>query len=469
MILSFRRSFLFDHLPKTGGTAWRTVLEELFGRENVTPHLEGRSEIWAVQRYSGFKVISGHFLSLLPGDAGGGRRVRVTLLREPVDRAISEYYYWRHHANEGVADRLGQWAQQYDICDFFRARAESNETAATNFCTRHFASRISRDLADERKLLSLAVQSLDSYGFTGIYECLGDSADLFCWKFGLLPIDEVPRVNVTRSRTAVSDLDPRTRRDLAEMNHLDVQLYDHALAAFQAEKRRMFRELITKHNRTRILQSGGSSTSARGRTGRHLRAIASIFEGASKEAAPVDQREADAPSLGGNLRKQESFGSGEVEIVAAQVIGEESATNEVAPGETASLCVSIRSHADVQDLVVGVELSDSFGEVVFGTNSFLSGATRNVTAGRDYDVIFRFAVNLNRGRYAVGVALHTGANHAGRCFHWRDNVTMFDVVQFGEPDFVGYCRLEPIIEWRNLDSAPVELDEGEESRLSASP
>ena len=44
MGLIFQRSFLFDHLPKTGGTAFRTLLEEFFGRENVSPHLDGRSE-----------------------------------------------------------------------------------------------------------------------------------------------------------------------------------------------------------------------------------------------------------------------------------------------------------------------------------------------------------------------------------------------------------------------------------------
>jgi hypothetical protein len=47
----------------------------------------------------------------------------------------------------------------------------------------------------------------------------------------------------------------------------------------------------------------------------------------------------------------------------------------------------------------------------------------------------------------VGAALHTGANHTDCCFHWRDHVTEFDVVQLVGTDFIGYCRLEPTIEW----------------------
>ncbi|MGH6890400.1 MAG: Wzt carbohydrate-binding domain-containing protein [Rhizomicrobium sp.] len=467
MTLCFEKSFLFDHLPKTGGTAWRTVLEEMFGPENVTQHLEGRSEIWAVQRFSGFKVISGHFLSLLPSVGGSARLVRMTILREPIDRAISEYYYWRHHAHEGVADRLGQWAQEYDICDFFRARAESNETAATNFYTKHFANRLTRDLMNEEKLLAFATRSLKNYGFVGIYENLHDSADMFCWKFGLPPVQRIPRVNVTASRVGVSDLDRPALAMLTEINNLDVQLYRQALAAFEASRRRMFRELLRKSSRVRRPRFGAPGPRGRSHSGQKpkssLRPVGDHSNGAAQPAGSV------AAAAQGISRKQESFGSGEVEIVAAQVIGSDSGTNEVAPGERVSLCVSISAHADVSDLTVGIEISDSFGEVVFGTNTFQRNAVRPVVRGRHYDVTFGFAANLNRGRYSVGVALHTGANHAGCCFHWRDNVTTFDVVQFGEPDFIGYCRLEPSIEWLDatISGSSDEADAGGRAVASA--
>lgn len=452
MTVSLERTFLFDHLPKTGGTAWRTVLEEIFGRENVTPHLEGRSEIWAVQRFSGFRVISGHFLSLLPSDIGTARRVRMTVLREPIDRAISEYYYWRHHAHEGVADRLGVWAQQYDICDFFKARIDSNETAATNFYVRHFASRVTRDLTNPENLLPLAARSLGNYGFIGIYEYLHDSVDMFCWKFGMPPVKGIPRVNVTSSRISVADLDSISRAKLAAMNELDVELYRHALAIFETVKRRMFKELIRNSGRLRRPRFGLPAGAGRARSGRkrqrHSTRPLTDYSGGAVPAIAGAAREAPEQS-----RKRESFGSGEVEIVAAQIIGADSETNEVAPGECVSLCVSLKAHADVPDLTVGIEISDGYGEVVFGTNTFQRNAVKPVVRGHDYDVTFRFAANLNRGRYSVGVALHTGVQHAGRCFHWRDDVTQFDVVQFGEPDFIGYCRLEPSIEWNEMPRA----------------
>jgi hypothetical protein len=430
----YERKFLFDHLPKTGGTAFRTVLEQVFGRDNVTPHLEGRSEIWAIQRFSGARLISGHFLSLVPGEDRWFGRIRLTLMRHPIDRAISEYFYWRHHACDGgVADKLGGWAQRYDIGDFFKAREESEETGSVNFCAKHFASRISRDLGDKRRTLALAMKSLKRYDFIGIYEYLRDSVDMFCWQFRLPPVDGIPRVNVTSSRIRVADLDSRTFDQLVAMNDLDMQLYDCALQIFETKKRRMFRELVSTRSREKLARS-------------ETEPVSPTAGEETAKGVPVD----DPFPSSRVLRRHESFGTKEVEIVTAQVIGSESGSNEVAPGEQIALCISISAHTDVANLTVGFDVSDSFGEVVFGTNTYLRGAVKAVRAGCDYDIVFRFKANLNRGRYSVGVALHTGASHTDRCFHWQDAVTEFDVVQLGEPDFIGYCRLEPQIEWNDV-------------------
>ncbi|HEY3638480.1 MAG TPA: Wzt carbohydrate-binding domain-containing protein [Rhizomicrobium sp.] len=454
-----RRKFLFDHLPKTGGTAWRTVLEEIFGRENVTPHLEGRSEVWAIQRYASYQMISGHFLSLLPTDAATGGRTHLTILRDPVDRAISEYFYWRHHAHEGVADRLGEWAQRYDICDFFKAREDSNETAATNFCTKHFASRITRDFVDKDKLLPMAIQSLRKYEFVGIHEFLHDSIDMFCWQFGFPAVQRIPRVNVTETRVRLADMDRRTVQLLSEMNDLDIQLYKQALSDFETKKRRMFRELVRKSSRARRIRFGTAAKATKKFLPAPIRRYAKLLSTNSAPtngiAPPPAQTDIPAPR---NSRKYESFGGKEIEVIAVHIAGTESGTNTVAPGELVLFRIAIGAHVSVPDLTVGMELSDGFGEVVFGTNTFIRGMSKSVAAGHDYDVVFKFRANLNRGRYSIGVALHTGPDHTERCFHWCDNVAELEVAQLGEPDFIGYCRLEPVIEWIDMAHSPFVSD-----------
>ncbi len=78
------------HIPKTGGITLFNLLEQRFGKGLVSDYpdrkgLEGRTDL--------VEAIHGHFeiskyLELVPG-----ARI-VTFLREPLDRAISHFYYW---------------------------------------------------------------------------------------------------------------------------------------------------------------------------------------------------------------------------------------------------------------------------------------------------------------------------------------------------------------------------------------
>jgi hypothetical protein len=480
------KTFLFDHLPKTGGTALRTVFGEMFGPQNVSPHLEGRSEIWAIQKYSRFRVISGHFLSLLPGDDRSGGRVRLTMLRHPIDRAVSEYFYWRHHAFEGVDDKLAKWAQEYDICTFFRMRENSNETSVTNFYTKHFSTRISRQMQDDASVISLAKESLSKYGFIGIYEFMHDSVDMFCWQFRLPPVRKIPRVNVTSFRVDVGNLDRQTLLQLKEMNGLDLQLYDFALQRFEEKKRRMFHELLLKNSIRERQRLAGKAGRPHGWAGTRMReaklmlhkpvrlarkAVAGLTQSLRRSPDPAPRDKIASQAVGEHplhvsgsgpasplaiRRKFESFGERTIEIREVRAMGARSATSSVAPGELVFLVIRIAAHIDEPNLTVGMEISDSFGEIVFGTNTFLHNRVLPVVAGREYELKFGFHANLNRGRYTLGTTLHTGADHSARCFHWCDNIAEFDVVQLGEPDFIGYCRLEPTIEWSEASTAPSE-------------
>jgi hypothetical protein len=449
MTLAFQRTFLFDHLPKTGGTALRLVFHEIFGEENVTRHIEGRSEIWAVQKFSGFRVISGHFLSLIPNDDRGGRMVRLTVLRHPIDRAISEYFYWRNHGHHGVDDKLGAWAQRYDIAEYFKARMNSGEAAVTNFYTRHFASRISRETGDGEMMLDLAKQSLGQYKFIGITEFLHDAVDMFCWQFRLPPAAAVPRANVTSSRVRMSDLNSLAVQQLTRMNELDIQLYEHAQNNFEQKKRRMLHALLSGR-RSRRRGRPAPKSARRLPFAPLFRRVRkkSAFEASRHDIVPGSSAQHQLPAS--PPRKFETFGDKSVEVIGVCLVGTVSGTNAVEPGEMVSLQITIAAHIDVPNLTAGIEISDSFGEVVFGTNTCLRTVILPLRAGSSYRIIFRFPANLNRGRYSVGVALHTGLDHSERCFHWCDKIAEMDVVQLGEPDFVGYCRLDPAIEWEEL-------------------
>jgi hypothetical protein len=98
------------HVPKTGGTAFRTVLEHVYGPDRIhtvypeasdsgTGELE--DERWLADslalsrlRGEGPRVVHGHYLLTWYADRFP-RAARIAWLRHPVDRIASFYYMWR--------------------------------------------------------------------------------------------------------------------------------------------------------------------------------------------------------------------------------------------------------------------------------------------------------------------------------------------------------------------------------------
>jgi hypothetical protein len=303
-------------------------------------------------------------------------------------------------------------------------------------------------------------------------------------------------VNVTAFRVGVDGLDKETLSRLKEMNDLDIEIYDFALQLFEEKKRRMFQELLRKNSireRRRLARKSGKSPAQAGVRMRGAKLMfhkpVRLIRRAVAGLADSLRRLSDLPRIENNVdeaigarlrddsangqtnglavrRKFESFGERTIEIMDVRIIGAHSGTSSVAPGEPVFLSIRIVAHIDEPNLTVGMEISDSYGEVVFGTNTYLHNRVLSVVANREYELKFGFLANLNRGRYSIGATLHTGADHLERCFHWCDDIAGFDVVQLGEPDFIGYCRLEPNIKWSEAPVTSSRL-QGSESEVPA--
>ncbi len=413
-------TFLFDHLPKTGGSAFKTVLEQIFGVENVSPAVSGRPERWAKERYAGYRVIHGHFHSPVPMRGMLDERVRMTILRHPIDRIVSEYFYYRNDVERVTWNKLAILAKDHDLGSYVNTLVKAGDSAVSNRYCRHFATQISRQWLSDSKLLSFAKQSLARYDFVGIQEHFVDSVDVFCCLFHLPPVTDIPLVNVTSSRAAVSEIIAEARETLRRVNGPDIELYEFALRLFQSKKRAVFRSVA----------GAGSLKSS-------LEEIDAWGEARSNAAAD-----------------SESFGDRSVEFCKVDVTGERSNCHLIMPGEPATISFEIAAHVDVPDLTVGMEISDELGEIVFGTNTHLLGRSQPVRRGHRYCVTFSFPANLKHGSYRVSAALHTGASHEERCFHWCDPIASFEVSDDAAAGFVGYCRLEPRITW---ESAPLSV------------
>ena len=55
-------------------------------------------------------------------------------------------------------------------------------------------------------------------------------------------------------------------------------------------------------------------------------------------------------------------------------------------------------------------------------------------------------MNLGVGSYSIAVALHADDTHVSANYEWKDNATIFNIVNSSKKDFVGVVWLEQKVE-----------------------
>lgn len=118
----------FLHIPKTAGTTVNDILFKHFPTEQIFPGqtiLDYRKQ----KDFSAYSLYKGHLpFSFAQAHFPEDTRY-ITLLREPVERALSLYYFWRDHSQQFFDDptiddeiKAGPLlAQKLDIFDFFKS------------------------------------------------------------------------------------------------------------------------------------------------------------------------------------------------------------------------------------------------------------------------------------------------------------------------------------------------------------
>jgi lipopolysaccharide transport system ATP-binding protein len=147
-------------------------------------------------------------------------------------------------------------------------------------------------------------------------------------------------------------------------------------------------------------------------------------------------------------------GSGAARILSVTLHdGQGAAVETVRVGQAVDLRVRVAVHHDLPELVLGYQLRDRLGHVVFGTNTWYTGAVRrDLPAGQQLEFSLRFEARLGAGSYSVSVALHAASSHVVANYEWRDLALVFEVVNVDQQTFVGSAWLPPTIGCRVTDN-----------------
>lgn len=155
-------------------------------------------------------------------------------------------------------------------------------------------------------------------------------------------------------------------------------------------------------------------------------------------------------------RTETGYGTREAVIEHIVFGGEGSRSQILASGDTALLDVEIVAGIELDDVALGLMIRDRFGQDIYGTNSHYLGYPISLAAGERRRLRYRLPMRLAPGKYTLTLALHDGADHTRRCFHWRDNAIGFEVAGIHGCFFGGVCDLSATLEELTSSDLPAQ-------------
>lgn len=214
---------IFLHIPKAAGSTLNAIFRKLYREDQILnlnkyPRAEYLEKLREPEKHGlgNLRFVTGHvpygLHAIIPRPC-----VYITILRDPVERILSHYYYAasepRHHAYEAIRSgkiTLTEYAQKLanGQTSYLSGQKPSPEALATA------KENISRHIT-----------------LTGLTERFDETLVLLAAEFGFEPTTYT-RANVTRRRPSTADISEETYDVLRKSNALDMELYRHAEKLF---------------------------------------------------------------------------------------------------------------------------------------------------------------------------------------------------------------------------------------------
>lgn len=225
-------SAIFYHLPKTAGTSFRAALCAGFGEGRVSdPFPAFVTTPEQAEALSAFDVVSGH---ISHGDVvrffPGARTF--TILRDPVDRCLSWYYYARSVPLTVHPDVAA--AHENDVDAFFSLPPAVTFRNVFNRQVRQLGDHVLNTEVDMDAALAQAKRTLEACVWIGRQETLDADMVRLGTVFPQMAGVTAGTLNVTPERPGVTEIAPELREKIAGFNRYDTELYAFAEALLAA-------------------------------------------------------------------------------------------------------------------------------------------------------------------------------------------------------------------------------------------
>ncbi|MEM0908653.1 MAG: hypothetical protein AAGJ94_14895 [Pseudomonadota bacterium] len=194
---------VFLHIPKCGGSSLSAMLASKFRKEEVLFRRDDILPTMGPAELRKYRYFTGHFSKYGIDAVPGPKRV-VTVLREPRERILSLYYFWRSHRGD-VAKRLNLkgplLARELSLVDFLKSKSPEVVSSVNNFLVRVMLGPVQINasqgfrLDDREYCVETAITNLQRFNYVAFTDTLDHDVKEMMPLIGLGDVDSVERRN----------------------------------------------------------------------------------------------------------------------------------------------------------------------------------------------------------------------------------------------------------------------------------
>ena len=224
---------LFEHVPKCGGTSIVNYLMSNYRQDEVF-YIRGVQQLAYIDYYKRlselqrdrFHLIVGHGAHQLI-DEIPNNWITVTVLRDPVKRIISHYNFVLRTPNHYLYEKVKTTGMPLEAY----ATGSLTTELRNNFVCRFIGKTPDEAEQTPEQSVEQAYQVLQQrYNIVGVLEQIDATMQVLKEKAGFVNEFGGRKLNFTVYRKPPAAIAEATRKAIAEVNFLDVQLYERVLS-----------------------------------------------------------------------------------------------------------------------------------------------------------------------------------------------------------------------------------------------